>query len=234
MWAESKHFTCSCLSRFKIKIFWFANSVEFVILRKDAINYTDTCRQYSCWLVFQNIDCCPFSAPLLWERSSSNYDPAEFIWISIITVLASSSVDILHMYYLTPLINACSIFLFSTSFTTDWQAAKIIRRQKRSSSINFSNLSPFSIFISFCSRSLLSLLKPEWSQSKQRLHNSAIWTSVMWRRTPCGMVSFCGRCWNKNANNACVSIQMWYRLVRLVEWCSSYIGRWWSLQNGLL
>ena len=33
MWSESKHFTCSCLSRFKIKIFWFANSVEFVILR---------------------------------------------------------------------------------------------------------------------------------------------------------------------------------------------------------
>ena len=135
---------------------------------------------------------------------------------------------------LDPLNNACSIFLFSTSFTTDWQAAKIIRRQKRSSSINFSNLSPFSIFISFRSRSLLSLLKPEWSQSKQRLHNSAIWISVMWRRTPCGMVSFCGRCWNKNANNACVSIQMWYRLVRLVEWCSFYIGRWWSSQNGLL
>ena len=66
MWSESKHFTCSCLSRFKIKIFWFTNSVEFVILRTYTINYTDKYRQYSpasCWLVFQNIDCCLFSAP---------------------------------------------------------------------------------------------------------------------------------------------------------------------------
>ena len=135
---------------------------------------------------------------------------------------------------LDPLIKAWSIFLFSTSFTTDWQAVKIIRRQKRYSSINFSNLSPFAIFIPFRSRSLLSLLKPEWSQSKQRLQNSAIWTSVLWRPTLWGVVSFCGRCWNKNANNACVSTQMWYRLVRLVERCSSYTGRWRSLQKCLL
>ena len=65
MWSDSKHFTCSCLSRFKIKSFCFANSVEFVSFKTCTINYTDTCRQYSpasCWLVFQNIDCCLFSA----------------------------------------------------------------------------------------------------------------------------------------------------------------------------
>ena len=135
---------------------------------------------------------------------------------------------------LDSLIKAWSIFLFSTSFTTDWQDAKIIRRQKRYSSINFSNVSPFTIFIPFRSRSLLSLLKLEWSRSKQRLQNSNRWTRFLWRPTPWGVVSFCGRRWNKNANNACVSIQMWYRLVRLVEWCSSYTGRWWSSQRGLL
>ena len=83
MWSKSKHFKYSCLSRFKIKIFWFANSVNFVILRTYTIfwfansvnfvilrtytiNYTDTCRQYSPasgWLVFQNIAYCLFSAP---------------------------------------------------------------------------------------------------------------------------------------------------------------------------
>ena len=134
---------------------------------------------------------------------------------------------------LDPWIKAWSIFLFSTSFTTDWQAAKIIRRHKRYSSINFSNLSPFAIFISFRSRSLLSLLKPEWRQSKQRAQNSAIWTSVLWP-LPYAMVSFCGRCWIKNANGACASIQVWYRLVRLVGWCSSYTGRWSNSQKGLL
>ena len=66
MWSESNHFTYSCLNRFKIKIFWFANSVDFVILRTFTINYTDTCRQYSPasgLLVFQYIDYCLFSAP---------------------------------------------------------------------------------------------------------------------------------------------------------------------------
>ena len=66
MRSESKLFTCSCLSRFRIKIFWFANSVDFLILRTYTINYRDTCRQYSSasgWLVFQNIDYCLFSAP---------------------------------------------------------------------------------------------------------------------------------------------------------------------------
>ena len=37
-----------------------------------------------------------------------------------------------------------------------------------------------------------------------------------------------GAAGKKNANNACASIQMWYKLVRLVEWCSSYSGRWWG------
>ena len=44
--SDSKHFTCSCLSRFKIKSFCFANSVEFVSFRICTINYTDTFRQY--------------------------------------------------------------------------------------------------------------------------------------------------------------------------------------------
>ena len=56
----------------------------------------------------------------------------------------------------------------------------------------------------------------------------------MWLLTPRGMVSLCGSCRNKNANKACVSWQLWCRLPRLVEWCSSYSGRWWSLQQGLL
>ena len=56
MSSESKHFMCSCLSRFKIKSFWFANSVESVSFKTHIINYTDKRRQYSppsCWLVFQ-------------------------------------------------------------------------------------------------------------------------------------------------------------------------------------
>ena len=40
-----------------------------------------------------------------------------------------------------------------------------------------------------------------------------------------GWLSFCRSCRNKNANNACASIQMWYRLARLVGWCSSYSRR---------
>ena len=63
VWSESKHFTCSFFSRFKIKSFWFANSVQFVTY---TINYRDAYRQYlsaSCWLVFQNINCSLSSAP---------------------------------------------------------------------------------------------------------------------------------------------------------------------------
>ena len=55
MWSESKHVPCSCLLRFKIKSFWFANSVEFMSFKICTVNYTDTCRQYSPasgWLVF--------------------------------------------------------------------------------------------------------------------------------------------------------------------------------------
>ena len=44
MWSESKHFTCSCLSGFMIKSFWFPNLVEFVSFKMYTINYTDTCR----------------------------------------------------------------------------------------------------------------------------------------------------------------------------------------------
>ena len=77
MSSESKHFTCSCLSSFKIKSFWFANSVESVNFKTHIINYTDTRRQYSpasCWLVFQNIDCSLSSAP---------YKP----WIAVLRVI---------------------------------------------------------------------------------------------------------------------------------------------------
>ena len=77
MSSESKHFTCSCLSSFKIKSFFFANSVESVSFKTHIINYTDTRRQYSpasCWLVFQNIDCSLSSAP---------YKP----WIAVLHVI---------------------------------------------------------------------------------------------------------------------------------------------------
>ena len=42
---ESKVFFFPCLSRFKIKSYRFANSVEFESFKMYIINYTDTCRQ---------------------------------------------------------------------------------------------------------------------------------------------------------------------------------------------
>ena len=44
-------------------------------------------------------------------------------------------------------------------------------------------ISLFAIVFSLCRRSLLSLYKPEWSQSKQNSRNIAIWTSVAWHPT---------------------------------------------------
>ena len=88
--------------------------------------------------------------------------------------------------------------------------------------------------LSSFSRSLPSLRKPEWSQSKQKTHNTDFWKSVLWHIYTWGMVSFCGRCRNKNANNTCASIQMWYRVVRLVARWTPYSGSRWSSQSGLL
>ena len=81
----------------------------------------------------------------------------------------------------------------------------------------------FKIIIFLRSRSLPLLLKPEWSQSKHETQDMGIRIpfNVLWQPTRWGMVSFCGSCSGKNANNACASIQMWCRLVRLVYDCSS-------------
>ena len=108
------------------------------------------------------------------------------------------------------------------------------RRVTVNSLTDSNNYNALKMIIFLCSRSLPSLLQPEWSQSKQKLQNAGIWTIFLWQTTLWGMVSFCGSCRNKNANNTCASIQMWYSLVRLVEWYSSYSGRWWSLREGLL
>ena len=108
------------------------------------------------------------------------------------------------------------------------------RRVTVNSVTDSNNYNALKMIIFLCSRSLPSLHKPEWSQSKQKLQNAGIWTIFLWQTTLWGMVSFCGSCRNKNANNTCASIQMWYSLVRLVEWYSSYSGRWWSLREGLL
>ena len=59
-------------------------------------------------LSYVNDTSCALSLPRAFHlmpctrKMELNYNPAEFIWISIITVLASSSHDILRMYYLTP------------------------------------------------------------------------------------------------------------------------------------
>ena len=45
-------------------------------------------------------------------------------------------------------------------------------------------------------------------------------------KLPEGWYRFVGAAGTKNANNTSASIQMWYRLVRLVGWCSSYSARW--------
>ena len=89
-------------------------------------------------------------------------------------------------------------------------------------------------FIFRCSRSLPSLLKPEWSQSKHKIRNTAIKQYVLWQTTRWWMVSFCRSCRNKTANNSCARKQMCYSLVRLVEWWTSYSGTWWSSQRSLL
>ena len=91
------------------------------------------------------------------------------------------------------------------------------------------------IIIFLRSRSLPLLLIPEWNQSKHKTQDMGIRIpcTVLWQPTRWGMVSFCGSCRSKNANNACASLQMWCRLVRLVYDCSSYGGGWWNSRDGL-
>ena len=93
---------------------------------------------------------------------------------------------------------------------------------------------PVTIVISLCSRSLLSLQKPESSRPKGHCRRKCTSDVFVWQYTQKGMVSFCWSSRNKNANDTCGSIQMWYKLVRLVERWTPHSGRWWSCQEGLL
>ena len=60
----------------------------------------------------------------------------------------------------------------------------------------------------------------------------------MWRRFLIlnirEMVSFRGRCRNKNANSVRTAFQMWCGLLRLAKRWSPHIGRWWGFLQGLL
>ena len=48
------------------------------------------------------------------------------------------------------------------------------------------------------------------------------------------MVSFRGRCRNKNANPVRTGAEMWCGLLRLAKRWSPHIGRWWGFLQGLL
>ena len=84
---------------------------------------------------------------------------------------------------------------------------------------------------------MLWLQKPERCWQKEHLQHTLRWRK-MWRRFLIHnireMVSFRGRCRNKNANTVRTGFQMWCGLIRLAKRWSPHTGRWWGFFRGLL
>ena len=84
---------------------------------------------------------------------------------------------------------------------------------------------------------MLWLQKPERCWQKELLQHTQRWRK-MWRRILIlnirEMVSFRGRCRNKNANPVRTGAEMWCGLLRLAKRWSPHIGRWWGFLQGLL